>query len=94
MVCDGTLPRDHRTDVDRDAIRSNCWIALGLFEANMTFAGRSLVSEIVVVRWVISIGYALGTATRSGSEGGSCGDNAGFNQKQPDNGSPGPWTFG
>src|SRR6516164_2579158 len=44
-------------------------IALGLAEANMPLLGRSVVSEVVGVIWVLILGYILGTATRSLSIG-------------------------
>src|SRR5215470_13998204 len=44
-------------------------IALGLAEANMPLLGRSLVSEVVGVLWVLAIGYVLGTASGSLSIG-------------------------
>jgi len=44
-------------------------IALGLAEANMPLLGRSVVSEVVGVIWVLILGYILGTASRSLSIG-------------------------
>jgi len=44
-------------------------IALGLAEADMPLLARSLVSEIIGAVLVLSIGYALGTASRSLSIG-------------------------
>jgi uncharacterized hydrophobic protein (TIGR00271 family) len=44
-------------------------IALGLAEANMPLLGRSLVSEVVGVMWVLIIGYVIGTASRTLSIG-------------------------
>jgi uncharacterized hydrophobic protein (TIGR00271 family) len=44
-------------------------IALGLAEANMPLLGRSLVSEIAGVAWVLAIAYAVGTASREISIG-------------------------
>jgi len=38
-------------------------IALGLAEANIPLLGRSLVSEIAGVAWVLSIGCAVGVAS-------------------------------
>src|SRR5262245_60178735 len=39
-------------------------IALGLAEANLPLLGRSLLSEIAGVAWVLVIGYLVGMASR------------------------------
>ena len=59
----------HRSDVDRDAIRSDRWHRSGARRSQHAVAGRSLVSEVVGVIWVLIIGYALGTASHSLSIG-------------------------